>query len=668
LLRSLTCCLLVILLWKPATAQDFSPRDVEQLIQRIQKSHIQPRPIDAAFSNLVFGNVFSELDNDGLLFSEKDIDQFSAYEDRVVTPGGEADTIFIRLLHELYSKKVQSFMGWSNRMMLTTPVYQESEFWTSQERDAWAASESALELKRKRWLKFEILQQLASLHKLTATGAAFVKEEAAIRSRILKSRQAQLQKTLQATGRQHVFLCLMKAVASAFDPHTNFFTNTESQQFEDGLSGERASFGFSTKRVESGEVSVAQLIPAGAAWNSQQINPGDIIISVAQHGREQQTADVSDEAWEELMVSPEVTEAVFRIRKPDGTIQSVPLTKTLAVNEENVISAFLLMGKRRIGYIALPSFFSNWEDENKTGCANEVAKAIIKLQKENIEGLVLDLRYNGGGSLLEALNLAGIFIDVGPLGILLTRGKPAETMKDMTRGTIYNGPLLIMVNGFSASASELLAATLQDHNRALIVGSPTFGKATGQVVEAGIRPGSTLKITVDRIYRINGTSYQQRGVVPVVSIPDVSTYLPYREKSLPGSLNADSINKKTYYTPLASFPTAELQQASKSRYERLPHLGVLNDLIHTLTAPVPLDMRQFTQHHSRINTLQETSRIPAAERWYRATIPNFDATVLQMDGYRAAMVKATSEQIEQSPYIHEAFAILNDYIEFLKKK
>src|SRR5688572_21233923 len=170
----------------------------------------------------------------------------------------------------------------------------------------------------------------------------------------------------------------------------------------------------------------------------------------------------------------------MKFKKTDATIKTVFLRKEKIENEENIVRGFVLKGEKKIGYILLPGFYTEWENESGSSCANDVAKEIVKLKRENIEGLILDVRFNGGGSMGEAMELTGIFIDEGPLAGTKYRDGKVAFMKDPNRGQIYTGPMVLMVNGQSASASEMLAAALQDYNRAVIVGSNTFGKATMQ--------------------------------------------------------------------------------------------------------------------------------------------------------------------------------------------
>ena len=245
-------------------------------------------------------------------------------------------------------------------------------------------------------------------------------------------------------------------------------------------------------------------------------------------------------------------------------------------DDEDKVKGFILRGAQTVGYISLPAFYEDWEDSRGVkGCANDVATEVIKLKKENISGLILDLRYNGGGSVQEAVELAGIFIDAGPVAQIKTRDAKVITLKDVNRGTVYDGPLLLLVNGSSASASEMVAGTLQDYNRALIVGSPTYGKATAQVVlpmdtaidlntyNGKAQASSYIKMTIEKLYRITGNTAQRTGVQPDVTLPDPPDALTQREADEKFALPAITIEANKYYKPLAPLPIAAAQAAAR---------------------------------------------------------------------------------------------------------
>ena len=219
--------------------------------------------------------------------------------------------------------------------------------------------------------------------------------------------------------------------------------------------------------------------------------------------------------------------------------------------EENSVRGFVI--NEKYGYIKIPSFYTGFESSNKQGLANDVAKELYKLKKENINGLILDLRFNGGGSVEEAINLVGMFIDRGPITILKQKDSESKTIKDYNRGSIFTKPIVVIVNSYSASASELFAAAMQDYNRAIVVGTPTFGKATGQIIipidDTNEALGYT-KITIEKFYRVTGKSHQSTGVVPDVLFPSFYDDFEIGEQYNAHILAADSIPFSLKHIPL----------------------------------------------------------------------------------------------------------------------
>ncbi len=289
-----------------------------------------------------------------------------------------------------------------------------------------------------------------------------------------------------------------------------------------------------------------------------------------------------------------------------------------------MVKSFILKGEKKIGYISLPSFYIDWEDENSVnGCANDVAKEIVKLKKENIEGLIIDVRYNGGGSVREAVDLAGIFIDGGPVSIYKNRQPKPTILKDANRGTIYEDPLLIMVNGYSASASELFAGVMQDYNRAVIVGSNTYGKATGQVIfpldttvqlskdYKNSKSDYFLKLTVSQIFRVTGKTAQFTGIVPDIILPD-ATAAAEKEKDEFCALTATNIEANKYYQPLSAINIEVLKQAatdelnnSSTYFNKLKNNIALRKEWKQKKVDYPLNYTEFMKFYNQIKNIDD---------------------------------------------------------------
>ncbi len=380
----------------------------------------------------------------------------------------------------------------------------------------------------------------------------------------------------------------------------------------------------------------------------------------------------------------------FSLKKANGIVTKVILKKEKIDNEENSVKGYILNdGTKKIGYISLPGFYTEWETPNGNGCANDVAKEIVKLKESSIEGLILDLRDNGGGSTYEALGLMGIFIDEGPLFMKGSKeGKPL-LMKDINRGTIYDGPLLVMINGNSASASEIVASTLQDYRRAFIAGSNSFGKATEQILIA-VHSGTSLvddsamnapnfmgmtKITDYKLYRVTGSSNQLQGVKPDFIFPEVNTASSVRESDLPNALPNDRINKQLMYTVFDSLPMSKLKYNSQQRIsssETFKKIELINKNVpeswKKSTIPAPLTMENFRKRY--LKSFQYIKSIEALydakDTVYVVKQHKYDKILYEKKIGDSELIEKTMENIQKDYYIQESFTILSDYLTIKK--
>jgi carboxyl-terminal processing protease len=400
-------------------------------------------------------------------------------------------------------------------------------------------------------------------------------KEPEIRSRV-KTKHLNLINNLlpsEEDYQQQLVSIYLNTFLSCFDPHSAYFNMAARQRFKAGLNTEELSFGFSLDENERGEVFIDHLAPGGAAWISGLLNKGDVPVQLKWEGSQAvELTGLEIEDVQRLLNLHSKEKIELTVRKGNGQQQTVTLQKQKLENEDNIVKSFVLSGRQNIGYVMLPSFYTKWEDKTGSRCAADVAKEIVKLKKDSISGLILDLRFNGGGSLAEAVEMAGIFIDEGAICQMKTSGDAKlEVLKDMNRGVIYNGPMLVLVNGQSASASELVAAALQDYNRAIIAGTPTYGKATGQDIlplqdpaYSGADKAGFVKLTMIKLFRPTGRTAQKAGVQPDIIIPDVYG-LEQKEVDEPFSLSADTVAAYKYFKPMKPLALATLQQKSSGR-------------------------------------------------------------------------------------------------------
>jgi carboxyl-terminal processing protease len=673
------------------------PADQQKAIvlkRMIEMKHYSPRPVDDSFSLFVFKTIINTVDQKRLLFTAQEFKQLSAFKytlDDELNGNGWA---FLDLFSDLYKRSLHRADSIINRLAQKPFDFSINDTiaFSKEESFSFAADNIALSNRWAHYLKFSALNEIYDAvdddsTKNTDFKTALVSMEASTREKIKRSKLRGLKKLLDYPAGFPVLVkeIYFNAIASAFDPHSNYFSPQEKEKFQSEMSTEAYSFGLELDENSKGQIVIERLTPGGPAWLSGELHKGDELQSLQWEGKEE--TNISGATLEEIYAILESSmrdKLVFKFRKTDGTIKTVTMRKEKIENEENIVKSFLLQGDKKIGYILLPGFYTEWGNESGSRCANDVAKEIVKLKKENINGLILDLRFNGGGSLGEAMEMAGIFIDEGPLAIEKHREGKLITLKDPNRGTIYDGPLVLMVNGQSASASEMLSASLQDYNRAVIVGSNTYGKATMQLLflldtmknkpEAG-EGREMVKITAGKLYRLNGESAQLKGVVPDVLLPDAFDALEFREKFSPNALPYDTVKKNTYYLPLPPLPVKELVQKSAVRIQN--DIGFQNiktfvdleyKLQHEKTNFVPLRWQQFENWRQ-----QQDAGLHIKEGMFTSGIKKFTADNHQSDKqwmmnneYAKEVNVIWLENISKDIYIREAFMVLCDLINLQK--
>jgi len=659
----------------PLWAQLNACQKAERFVTKLKQHHVHPLQVDDQWSQRVFDNFFVTLDPARIYFTVEDIqklkDQSTTLDNLILNSKSCA---FVDLVGTLFKKKIQDYNTWVERNLSKSFNYDESGFFDAIRihSHTFAPITRDLEVRWKQYLKYQILIRMNQESLADTTDQTLITFEKTAREKIKNREQQNCKGILEDDFENHVVHSFLQAIATAYDPHTMYYSFEETEEFKTSISPSKLSFGFGLIEDELGSIHVTSIVPGGPAWNSNGVHDDDLLISIETSDKPLMNAmDYSIDELEDWIDSYSISQATFTLKKTDGQISQVTLIKEKIESVENTVSGIVLKGARNIGYISLPSFYFDWKNQTNTnGCANDVAKAIIKLNKEKIEGLILDLRFNGGGSLNEALGLAGIFIDYGPFATYSEAGQQLITLKDQNKGTIYNGPLMLMVNGFSASASELLAATLQDYNRALIVGSRTFGKATGQDIYPMVKPvnessatkGDYAKITMLKIYRINGKSFQHKGVIPHIPVPDITDMFDLRESEYAYALPSDSIAKKLFYTSFQNLPANILREKSNARINQSSSFQKIDSLRKTLSAPIPVDLKGFSNYLSEIeNSAFDHTTI------FSARNTNFDNPLLNLDSFKKTMNDVLLSEIETSMYIQEAYQIMIDYLTLQEK-
>lgn len=670
--------------------------EAEKILHLADKFHVHPSSVDDSLSAFVFDHVLEKFHENGVLLLDKEMKLLSPYrlllDDELE---GNAPWEFLVLADSLFKIAMERESRILQKLSKNAFQFEAKEKYTPIKYRSVKtfATEKDLEENTRLWFKYRLLNDILSEHEEAGISdyETFLVTEPASRKEIAESEIEYLDYYVKDQSGAILSEFYLNHLASYFDPHTMYFSEKEKKSFEQELSSEDFRFGISLVADESGYVIIDQLEPGGAAWRSNKLNKGDRIIKL--QWENEKAVDVSEfnlDQVHEFLQREDKMELTFTVKKPNGTRKVVVLKKEKVALSDDLVKSYILTGEKKVGYISLPDFYSGWEGDSQKGCANDVAKEILKLQKENIEGIILDLRNNGGGSLNEALSLAGIFIQEGQLAVIYMRNNKPVTLKDENRGTVYNGPLIVMINGQSASASEILSASLQDHRRALIVGQTSYGKSTGQTIlpldstltllriaNQDFAPNDAyLKLTLSKLYRIKGNSAQKTGVIPDVLLPDFYSGFYLKEMDHDRSLSSDSVLKKTYFTPLAEYPLAKLNEQVTERMKSntdyqltlQAHDSILLILEETKKG-VELNYDSYSKRFHRISQLTEklSARTTQENTTYSISNTAYEEQILQMDEYYRELNQEVLKDLSGDIQLIETFRIMNDLLNFTKK-
>jgi carboxyl-terminal processing protease len=670
-------------------AQPDFRREAQRLSEVIALKHVARPEANEKFSKNVVELFFEKIDPNKIFFTEEEISQFQNFQVHLNDEFNGTRWSFLPLFIETYKKNLARGMRFAeDARKVAVPVVLKQPLALSYSPGRRSKDEPSLRARWERMIAFLVYQKVMELAQLDSgrnsppDDAFFQREEPGARERISKAEQRKMNNILAHTDgfENHVATVFLNAYAACADPHSGYLSNSEMEKFLSSFLAEGLSFGFDLEEDKDATVVLGRIAPGSQAWRSGQMNPGDHLLTMKAVKQMIECTGGDLLEAEDFLKNASGSEIEITIRKPNGNRRTIALKKEKIELEENVVRSYLLNGEKKIGYIALPGFYSAPEEKSEgLRCANDVAKEIIKLKKENIEGLIFDLRNNGGGSLQEALSMAGIFIDEGALGMIADKTGIPHIVKDNNRGTVYDGPLIVLVNGFSASASEFLAAALQDYNRAVIVGSATYGKGTAQVVlplgdehgKGAKNPSGYSKVTVDKIYRVTGKTVQSRGVWPDIILPDVLKAFRLSEFYQPHHLPPDSLTRKITIARLPPIAVAPLSARSSDRVAKEKAFAQTKEFIHWLDtrSDQVVEIKSWTdyvRYASDLNLKFKALDPPSPNAEIKVTNTHLDGNVLSADHYRQEMNRRYLAELQKDYYLSECYAIMKDYIQQVK--
>lgn len=571
------------------------------IMQGLESFHFQPQKINDDFSKEVFKEHIDNLDHYKRFLLQSDIKKLKKYETSIDDEINATKFQFFEAATLIIDKRVNEAEEYY-KTILAKPFDLNVDESLEIDADKLAFAKNKKELIN-RWrlnLKYSVVDKLYSLEqdqekKRERNDSDFVEKsfaelEVEAREKVLKSHD-QWFKRLHQLDRDDRLSGYLNTITSMFDPHTNFYPPKDKDNFDIALSGRLEGIG-ATLQEKDGYIKVSQIVPGSASWKQGELEAGDVILKVAQGSDE--PVDIVDMPLDDavmLIRGPKGTEVRLTVEKIDGSTTVIPIIRDIVVLEETYAKSLLLESEKegdKIGYIKLPKFYADFNGTGGRSCADDVEKEVAKLKSSGATGLVIDLRNNGGGSLHDVVQMAGLFIELGPIVQIKAREGAPYIMSDVDPRVQFDGPLVILVNSLSASASEILAAAMQDYGRAVIIGSAsTYGKGTVQrFIELdaflpeslkNLSPLGSMKLTIQKFYRVDGGATQLKGVIPDIVLPDNYMYIEIGERELDNAMIWDEIPAASYKKTNSIKNMPEIIQNSNQRVRQDSIFGRINE-------------------------------------------------------------------------------------------
>jgi carboxyl-terminal processing protease len=676
------------------------------MLQGLSAAHYQPEKVDDAFSKRVFDLYLKHLDYRKQFLLASDVDQLRRYQTQIDDEVKNGTHEFLDLSTKLMADRTKEMQG-LYRDILAKPFdfTVDETFQTDFEKAPFPADKAAQRELWRKLLKYETLSRVSEMMEAqekakaakpsgaTAAPAAAdasaptaaepvrtpAQMETEARKRVLKYYDDQFDE-LNDTDANERLATYANTIANTYDPHTEYFAPKAKEDFDYEMTGRFEGIG-ATLREKDGLIYIEEIMPGSASARQGDLKKGDAILRVAQGAAE----PVSIEGWHTakavtLIRGKKGSEVRLTVKKPDGSTKIVPIIRDIVVVEDKYAQSSVITDKgQKIGYLRLPGFYADFNDNGGRSSSDDVKKELAKLNAEGVKGIVMDLRFNGGGSLSDAVSMAGLFMPSGPMVQVRDGQGHTQVLTDNDPRVQYSGPLVLLVNKYSASASEILAAAIQDYHRGVIMGSTsTYGKGTVQRIfdldEAlpselnSVKPIGSLKLTTQKFYRVNGGSTQFKGVASDIVVPDLYSYLDEGEKESDYPLKWDEIQPARYRTWDSAPSLDKLRAGSKARVATNPSFKVMDEMVKSMRkrkdeTTVSLKLSAYRAEQQESKAISD--RYEAAQKTNTAlAFSPLAADVRAVNGDTVKVNRAArfTKSLKKDITIGEAVAVIQDEI------
>jgi len=655
------------------------------------QAHYSPRKLDDGFSKLVLKNFITELDGDKFIFLQTDIDSFKRFEGTIDDEiRGSMPLESVYYIGDLYRKRLNETSSLYTSMLAKPFDFTNDDSIVIDPDKLDFAKDQAdknnLWYKRLKYMALSKYVDLQDEREKNKDKKDFVfKADTTLEREARVSVQKQIGRyftTLKNHNTQdEIFGSFVETITNTMDPHTDYFPPVDARSFNEEISGSFYGIGAQLREDDS-KIKISSLIIGGPAWKSGELKVDDEIIKIGEGKAEpvDVTGYAVSDAVKLIRGSQKGTEVRLTIKRADGTVKTISLLRDQIKLDDKFAKSVIINGAHKIGYIELPEFYLDYEKADGAKCSEDVAKEVQKLEDEKVEGIIIDLRDNGGGSLPEVVKMAGLFIEDGPICQVKGRGEKAVQLDDRDKSVLYNGPLTVMVNENSASASEIFAAAIQDYKRGLIIGSTsTYGKGTVQR-NVPLNPDAenspfvddsddlgTVKLTFEKFYRISGGSTQLKGVASDIVIPDRLEYDKSREKDNPSALSWDEIAKADYKTWPTNYNGDAIVSSANKEIKNSPMFTALKSKLDSIAKQddkvYSLNIDKYKADAAKLKiTYKQLEDLYKLPKDLNVTNNSEDTANVNSNAEKQDKNKKFIESVKGDIYIDETVKVMNNMI------
>ncbi len=662
---------------------------LETLLAVMDQVHFKPQNLNDDFSKKAFKQYLDDLDGTKWFFTQEEVDQLKQYELKIDDEANAGTLEFFDLSVTLLDQAIARSERIYNEYIDYEFDFDKKEMLElDSDKKPFPKDEAEQKEYWRKYLKYQIVSKLDE--KLDAQEKVDEADKKTKAELIVESQEETKElydgvfENINELRRSDRFEAYLNAFANLYDPHSVYFSPKGKQDFDIRMGGKLEGIG-ARLSAEGDYVKIASIVPGGPAWQGKQLEVDDVIYRITQG--EEEGEDIKGMRIDDVVSrvrGKKGTIVTLTVKKKDGNMADIKIERDEIILDVAKARSVIMDVEEKvnnIGFIRLPAFYSSFDGGEGNSCAIDVAAEIEKMKKENVNGIILDLRYNGGGSLPDVIDMSGLFIEEGPIVQVKSRRRAAQVYNDEDESVLYDGPLIVMVNAHSASASEILAAALQDYDRAVIVGSKsTFGKGTVQGFfdldralpgNSDLKPLGQVKLTFQKFYRVNGGSNQLKGVIPDIVLPDQFSYIKTGEKEEVNPLEWSEIDAVKHEQNVYEMPNmAQLKAKSAARVAASEVFNLIDEDAKRLKgnqdeSAYPIDLAGFSQviDDRKAESKKYTDILDKDIAGLKIRNMEVDIQEMASDSAKIGRNEDWLQQMQKDVYVQECLMIMKDMIQ-----